>query len=915
MTYLMQELIKCSTILEPRLSFYQKHFANLEHPLAETVEFLLVTSDYACRQINVLKNLLAEDDCQKPLFLDEYLNLTKTLIEQPPPLFVSTLRQFRHRHFLRLMLREIAGLANTEETMASWSDCADAIILSALDFCQREISIRYGRPRDEKGNPAQLYILAMGKLGGRELNFSSDIDLIFAFSAAGYTEGQEQISNQQYYSKVVQQFMHLLQNVTVDGFVFRVDLRLRPNGDSGALVSTLAAMETYYQEQGRDWERYAMVKARLIGDNSSESNHWFHRLITPFVYRRYVDFSVIESLRSMKAMIEREVQLNPMLDDIKRGLGGIREIEFIIQNIQLIRGGRLPQLRQQNAMAALSALKQEDLLTRTDTLKQAYLFLRKLENALQGLNDQQTHSLPKDEQKQAQIMLLMGFTSWEELLARLHQYQRIVSHIFRSVLGKAAPYEDENRLLANQLTSLWQGHVESAMAINLLTSLGFQKAGRCYQMISAFRHAPRCRRLTQAARLRLDRFMLLLLSELTQVEETDTILLQVLHLLENIVGRSAYLALLTENPQVLKELLHWFAYSRFITSLLVSQPFLLEVLLDYEQNSKLPSRTQLEQDLRSRLAHCVDSELLDETLRQFKLNNWLIAARAEMYGQYEAVRIGRFLAEVAQVIVKEVLDLACQQLSARYPKIMQIKSRFAIIAYGKLGSWEMNYNSDLDLVFVHAAAPEEEGLVIRLTQKILHMLTTRSQAGILYSVDTRLRPSGAAGLLVSHLDAFVDYQRTQAWTWEHQALIRARILSGNKRAHSTFKQLKKDVLFLPRNKNTLQNDVQSMRAKINRYTDVNQVKYAAGGLLDLEFLIQFLVLANPKESFLSYTNTLTLLQQLYEEEVIEKPQWDKLKEAYKLYHHVLHQNLLQPSSQDCQKEQEDVRAIKAFFGL
>lgn len=908
--------MKClQTLLQPRISFYLKHFAGLKHRLCGAVQTMLVVSDYACRQVGNLTTLLAEDDCQYSLNYDDYYNLVYQVIDQQPTAFFSALRHFRHRHLLRLMLREIAGLANTKETMEAWSDCADAIILRTVDFCQKELSSRYGKPRDELANETELYVLAMGKLGGRELNYSSDIDLIFAFSAAGYTDGEEQISNQQYYSKVVQHFMQLLQNVTADGFVFRVDLRLRPNGDSGALVSSLTAMETYYQEQGRDWERYAMVKARLVGKRACESGHWFHRLITPFVYRRYVDFSVIESLRTMKAMIEREVQLNPMLDDIKRGLGGIREIEFIIQNIQLIRGGRLPHLRQQSAMSALSAIKQEGLLTRTAALKQAYLFLRKLENALQSLNDQQTHSLPKDELKQAQITLAMGFEDWFELLARLQQYQRIISLIFRSVLSKVDLYEDQNRLLANQLTSIWQGHVESTMAINLLTSLGFQQAERCYQMISAFRHSPRCRRLTQAARLRLDRFMLLLLGELTQIEETDAVLLQVLHLLENIVGRSAYLALLTENPSVLKELLYWFAHSPFITSLLVTQPFLLEVLLDSEQSLKLPSRTQLEQELKNQLAHCSDNELQEDILRQFKLTHWLSAARAEMYGHYEALRIGRFLADVADLIVAEVLAIACQQLSSRYPKIMLIKSRFAIIAYGKLGSREMNYNSDLDLVFVHAATPDEESLVTRLTQKIMHMLTTRSQAGILYAVDTRLRPSGAAGLLVSHIDAFVDYQCNHAWTWEHQALLRARVLSANKRVRQTFKQLKEDVLFLPRDKELLREEVQTMRTKINRYSDGNQVKYAAGGLLDLEFLVQFLVLAYPKQSLLRYTNTLSLLQRLFAEQILNQEQFTNLKQAYKLYHHLLHQNLLQPAQQDCRSRQVEVIAISELFGI
>jgi glutamate-ammonia-ligase adenylyltransferase len=458
-------------VLSSKSWFIEKNLSALTHPLKESIEILLLISDYACRQIALLKSLLVEDKCNSVLEREDYFRAIYNIkADLPQPLYLRELRQFRHTHFLRLLLLEIAGTASTEEVMRSWSDCADAIILHALDYCKWSLSIRYGIPRDDEGNEVPFFTLAMGKLGGRELNYSSDIDLIFAFSIAGFTDGEEVITNQQYFSKMVQQLVMVLHTVTADGFVFRVDLRLRPNGDSGPLVSSLAAMETYYQDQGRDWERYAMVKARVIAKCVDKVHPWFERLIIPFVYRRYVDFSVIESLRSMKAMIECEVQLTPRLDDIKRGQGGIREVEFIIQNFQLIRGGRLPQLQQQNAILTLAVLKQEQLLPRSEALKQAYLFLRKLENVLQSLNDQQTHSLPEDTIKQAQILLAMGYAQWDDLLARLQQYQRIISHSFHSVLGTVDVYKDEKRLLTNQLASLWQGHVEDTMAINLLTS-------------------------------------------------------------------------------------------------------------------------------------------------------------------------------------------------------------------------------------------------------------------------------------------------------------------------------------------------------------------------------------------------------------------------------------------------------------
>jgi [glutamine synthetase] adenylyltransferase / [glutamine synthetase]-adenylyl-L-tyrosine phosphorylase len=602
------------------------------------------------------------------------------------------------------------------------------------------------------------------------------------------------IINQAFFIKVIQRFINLMQNKTPDGFVFRVDLRLRPNGESGPLVSNITVLETYYQEQGRDWERYAMIKARLIQLDFHGDTSWFIKLIKPFVYRRYVDFSVIESLRSMKAMIEREVKLNPLLNDIKRGWGGIREVEFIIQSFQIVRGGRLPELQQQNTIQVLKVLQKEGLITHASTLEQPYWFLRKLENEIQARNDQQEHRLPDDKTIQQQIALALGFEDWSDTFRIIEQYRRIINRLFSKVLGKADIYTDEKRLLGNQLSGLWHGHVESSLAINLLTSLGYDEPERCYQMIHGFRHGSRCRRLPQAARLRLDRFMLLLLNELVQVKNTEEVLLQVIHLLESIVGRSAYLALLTENPPVLQELLYWFEHSPFITSLIVNQPFLLEVLIDQEVTWTPLDKESLIGQLQMRLKHCEDEESFNEILRQFKLTNWLLAARSELYEQCDEIEISRFLADVAEVIIRAVFIQACDQLSERYPEMASVSSQFAIIAYGKLGAREMSYNSDVDLVFLHDAKSSEEALVNRLTKRILHSLTLRLQAGVLYPVDTRLRPSGSAGLLVSPIDAFVDYQQSQAWTWEHQAIIRARPLFSSETIEKRFNQLREEVL-------------------------------------------------------------------------------------------------------------------------
>ncbi|MDI1352211.1 MAG: bifunctional [glutamate--ammonia ligase]-adenylyl-L-tyrosine phosphorylase/[glutamate--ammonia-ligase] adenylyltransferase, partial [bacterium] len=603
-------------ILAARMLAIAKQFAAVVHPLKEAAELLLLRSDYALRHIKLLEGILTGEMSPALLCREDYFSaINRINLDSSPTDFSSQLRLVRHTHFLRLLLLETAQIATIEEVMRSWSDCADALILHALSYCQRHQSVRYGIPVDEKGQKVELFTLAMGKLGGRELNYSSDIDLIFIYSARGITGGAESISNEQYFSKSVQQFVQLMQHITAEGFVFRVDLRLRPNGESGALVSSLAAIETYYQEQGRDWERYAMVKARVINEVVDEDPSWFQEIMVPFTYRSYVDFSVLESLRSMKLMIEQEIVLNPRLNDMKRGRGGIREIEFIIQNIQLIRGGRIPQLQQQNAMQALRVLKQEQLLHHSLALQSAYFYLRKLENAVQSLNDQQTHSLPEDELQRAQIALAMGCFDWHNLMKQFSQYQRIVSRFFHAILAMAQPCHDEKQLLVNQLGSLWQGHIEANMATNLLTSLGYTNSAYCYRMIHAFKHGPRCRRLSQAARMRLDRFMVILLTELNHTPKTDELLVHVMSLLDNIVGRSAYLALLTENPQALKELLYWFAHSPFITSLLVKHPFLLEVLLDQEQNWQPAAKAQLTARLSAQLSHIKESEMQQDVLR------------------------------------------------------------------------------------------------------------------------------------------------------------------------------------------------------------------------------------------------------------------------------------------------------------
>jgi len=884
-----------SELLASREWFLEKYWLPIEHPLKDAARTLILSSDYVCRHIKLLVGLLHVDSEVYLLERDAYFKQVAAIpLTSSLELFMTALRHFRHEHFLRLLLLQTSAAASTEQVLCSWSDCADALILHVIAYCNQTLSERFGVPLNTNGDVSEFYTLAMGKLGGMELNFSSDIDLIFVYAEGGETDGNEVLTNEHYYSKLIQQFVNIMQTVTADGFVFRVDLRLRPNGESGSLSLSFAGMETYYQEQGRDWERYAMVKARVITEDLSVQPQWFARLIIPFVYRRYVDFSVIEALRSMKAMIEREVQLNPRLNDLKRGHGGIREVEFIIQTMQLIRGGRIPALQTQNAIEALMVIKKEHLSNRCEALKQAYLFLRRLENVIQSQNDQQLHELPTQEIKKEQVCLAMDFASWEALIDQLAQYQRIISHSFAKVLARADDYEDNERLLANQLLSLWQGHVEEGMAVNLLAGLGFGEPEHSYMVIHTLRHSSRCRRLTQASRMRLDRFMVVLLSELSRSLKPDEVLLQMMQLLEQMVGRSAYLALLAENPGALQELMHYMEHSPFITSLLVNQPFLLELLIDDDKQWRPTLLRDLSIQLSDQLASNEDIEFKEECLRQFKLTHWFLAARAELYGQVHGVRVSEFLADLAEVILTEVLNLAFLQLKERYPQIETLKSRFTVIAYGTFGSREMNFGSDLDLVFLHTAEPSEESLVTRLTQKILNSMTVRTQSGVLYSVDTRLRPSGSAGLLVSHLNAFAGYQQHQAWTWEHQALIKARIVYGTQTIKSYFQRFKKSIFEHTRDAVLLQEDVLAMRARIDTHLEQDPIRHVAGGLLDLEFLIQYLILRMGKALRSKSTQLLEQVKGLAQEGVLSAEQAKVLSDAYSVYQDVLHWRIIQP---------------------
>lgn len=851
---------------------------------------LIEKSDYVAKHRLLLDALIETKAWMNVFSFGACLDALHAYNSQSLEELMVSLRRFRHQYLLRLLLRSQLGLSSIEETMCVWSDVADALILTALQHVDRWCAALHGEPLDSQGARVLLYPLALGKLGGQELNFSSDIDLFFIYGETGQTSGPAVITNEEYFIKLIKKFTYVLQHASEDGFVFRVDLRLRPFGSSGALAMSIAATEAYYQEQGRDWERYAMVKARLI---RADSVSLIKRCIKPFVYRKYVDFSVIESLRSMKMLIERELILDPTLDDIKRGYGGIREIEFIIQCFQLIRGGRMPQLQVTSSIRALDVLSQTGILKWSHVLKQAYLFYRSLENGLQSFADRQTHALPESERARAYLLLILGYESYALLDKKKRQYQRIVRRLFCRMLNqKQTLASHEEQWVGPLLMQVWKGHIETAMAIHALKDQGVPHAEECYHLIHTLRLSPKCKRLSQVARLRLDRLMNRFLASLAKSQPTLSVLQSMFQLFDVIVNRSVYLALLTENDHALDRVMCWFQKSGLIASWVVSSPFLLDSLIFLNEQWQPLSFLELKSALDKHLAHSDDKEAQGELLREFKLIYWLHIACAELNVRCTATQASRFLSDLAMVIVLAVVDLASAALVDKYPEIHRIQSQFFLLAYGKLGSKEMNYHSDLDLVFLHQASPAEENLIFRLTQKMLYMLTTRSRAGVLYPTDTRLRPSGASGLLVSSVSAFIEYQRTHAWTWEHQALLKARVLLGSSRLKKEFFLLKKEVFTRVLDKNKVLDEIRLMRVKINQYRVYEEIKYRTGGLLDLEFFVQYCVLTTPNIVWCRVMHTERQLRHLQVLGRLTSQQCEHLKGAYEAFHNALHQEAL-----------------------
>ncbi|MGB5246030.1 MAG: bifunctional [glutamate--ammonia ligase]-adenylyl-L-tyrosine phosphorylase/[glutamate--ammonia-ligase] adenylyltransferase [Woeseia sp.] len=837
--------------------------------------------------------------------------------------FKRQLRLIRNRALLHILWRELHG-AELAETLGSLSRLADNLIAACEGYARRELTERFGELRDPNGQIVPLVILAMGKLGGRELNFSSDVDLVFLYSEDGDSDGRKTLVAQEYFARLARRIVALLEESTADGFVYRVDTRLRPFGDSGPPVASFAALEMYLLNHGRSWERYAWVKARTIvpATRHPAVAKLRSELIDPFVYRRYLDFGVFESLREMKEMVSAEVRRREMADNVKLGPGGIREIEFIVQSLQLVRGGNVRGLRTRELVTALTLLKELRAIEppAADGLLAAYTFLRRLENFIQAIRDQQVHDLPDDPPDRARLALAMGFSDWQSLSQETGRQRQFVSEQFQAVAFRAAETPVETPL-ATRITAMSKREADAASWERLFAEFGFKSAAELAEALAAFLGARSTREAGATALQRLQRLLPALLDALREHREPLPVLQRLLKIVGQVLRRSAYLALLNENRVVLVGLVELCDKSAYLAEEVARYPLLLDELLDPSQYTPQLNATVFRDDLTERLVHLgeADSERRVEVLAQFQRAMLFRIAAADFLGDMNVMKVSDRLTELAEVVLAQALEIAWRDSAERFgePRFLENGQNRAaglgVIAYGKLGGIELSYGSDLDLVFLHSSRGDEQRtngaseldngmFFVRLARRLTHLLTTQTSSGALYEVDTRLRPSGQSGLLVSSVEAFERYQHENAWTWEHQALLRARPVAGHAGVAREFERIRAVTLTERVNRATLREDVLKMREKMRTQLDKSNserfdLKQGEGGIGDIEFLVQFLVLQNARKhpAVIHYPDNIRQLGTLGAAGCLTRADAATLQDIYRRYRYRLHKLLLNES--------------------
>ena len=914
----------------------------------------MAMSDFVATQLQKQPELLAQWLAKSPSIADcdhysQRLQAVLSVVESEEQLH-SALRRFRHREMAALSFVQSNRFATVQQIFERLSDLAEALILGARDWLFERLCQEYGTPMNELGEKQELLILGMGKLGGRELNFSSDIDLIFTYPDMGETVGaRKPIENSKFFTRLGQRLIRALDEITVEGFVYRTDMRLRPFGDSGALVLSFSAMEDYYQEQGRDWERYAMIKAKILGEDLNNINHkYLKQLLRPFVYRRYLDFSAIQSLREMKQKISREVLRRGLVDNIKLGAGGIREVEFIVQTFQMMRGGRDKILQQRSLLQVLPHFVLLNLLSQqqVEQLQQAYLFLRNVENTLQAINDQQTQTLPTDPVDQARIAFVCQCDTWQIFLNQLQQHQQNVRAIFNELIGED---EQESDDAENPLLATWRDILHYQMTEDELASqLKDYPVEPCdypiiFQQLSTTFQDWVKRSIGVRGREVLRKLMPKVADQLFNQTNYLVLLPRILNILDKINTRTTYLELLLEKEQILPQLMQLCGKSIMISEQIARYPMLLDELILPKSLVTMIELDHYPMALQEYLMRVPedDEEALIDALRQFKQSHILRIAAADILGVLPVMKISDHLTYLAEAIIGAVVNIAWRQVAQRFgtPEHLTFDEHsgeqqqdFVVIGYGKLGGIELGYNSDLDLVFLHNAPEQSETqggkksisshqFYLKLAQKINGIFNLNTSAGVLYEVDMRLRPSGEAGLLVSTFKAYQDYQQNEAWTWESQALVRARAVYGSKNLREKFTQIRQETLSMPRTSGELRSEICKMRAKMYEHLSHTMqgkfhLKTDQGGITDIEFIAQYLVLnyAHHYPTMTDWSDNVRIFERSVECGILTDTQGETLKHCYiTLRNQIHHLNLLNQEavvdSDEFVIERQQVQAI------
>ncbi|HHX2503972.1 bifunctional [glutamate--ammonia ligase]-adenylyl-L-tyrosine phosphorylase/[glutamate--ammonia-ligase] adenylyltransferase [Neisseria mucosa] len=830
----------------------------------------------------MLDKVLTEADFQA------FADWDKIRAEENEEELARQLRELRRYVVSQIIVRDINRISDLNEVTRTITLFADFAVNTALDFAYAYYRDMYGTPigRYTK-SPQHLSVVAMGKAGGYELNVSSDIDLIFVYPESGDTDGRRERGNQEFFTKVGQKLIALLNDITVDGQVFRVDMRLRPDGDSGALVLSETALEQYLITQGREWERYAWCKGRVVTPYPND----IKSLVRPFVFRKYLDYSAYEAMRNLHRQIRSEVSKKGMADNIKLGAGGIREVEFIAQIFQMIRGGQMRALQLKGTQETLKKLAELGIMPseNVETLLAAYRFLRDVEHRLQYWDDQQTQTLPTSPEQQQLLAESMGFDSYAAFSDGLNVHRNKVNQLFNEILSEPEEQTQSN----SEWQWVWQDKPDEEERQGRLKEHGFD-AETVAARLDQIRHGHKYRHLSAHAQPRFDAIVpLFVQAAAEQPNPTDT-LMRLFDFLENISRRSAYLAFLNEHPQTLAQLAQIMSQSSWVAAYLSKYPILLDELISAQLLDTAFDWQALAAALSDDLKACGgDTEAQMDTLRRFQHAQVFRLAVQDLAGLWTVESLSDQLSALADTI----LAAAEQCAWADMPKKHRDTPQFAIIGYGKLGGKELSYSSDLDLVYLYDDPHPDSGDVYsRLARRLTNWLSAATGAGSLYETDLRLRPNGDAGFLAHSIAAFEKYQRENAWTWEHQSLTRARFICGTPEIQTAFDRIRTEMLTAERDPTVLAGEIIEMREKMfptHPPVDSN-VKYARGGVVDVEFIVQYLILAHARKypQLLDNYGNIALLNIAADCGLIDKTLAEQSRTAYRYYRQQQHNTKL-----------------------